>query len=92
MIRQYSPVNRAAPSTRDYCFQVPAPPYPPDLDLALKDLGARLPADVHSVPIDLTGANLAYASIQSLDYENVQFDNALMCRMFLTWTPWSLSV
>jgi hypothetical protein len=84
MIRHFGPANPLAPTTRDYCFEEPALHYPADVDLALKTLGHRLDKDIGAVPIDLTGANLAYASIRGLDYAGVQFDNALMCRMFLS--------
>ena len=40
-------------------------------------------------PIDLSNTNLAFASLQGLDFSNVTFDGALMCRMFLKQTNFS---
>jgi hypothetical protein len=63
-----------------YCLANPPPNYPAGVSAALRILGNRNPADVGQV-VNLSGINLAYATLDGLDFQNVNFDNDLLCRV-----------
>jgi hypothetical protein len=80
-VRDRAPQSPGA-DTLSYCLKAPTTRYPTEVSLAMQAIGVRLDQD-SNFPIDLSGVNLAYASLQSLDLRNVRFEGALLCRTFL---------
>ncbi|MFL6163616.1 MAG: pentapeptide repeat-containing protein [Jatrophihabitantaceae bacterium] len=79
-VQDRGPVSNT--DTLTYCTKKHPLHYPTDVELALQAIGGRLSQDI-SQTIDLSGANLAYASIQRMDFRNVRFDDAVICRAYL---------
>ncbi|MGL5828677.1 MAG: pentapeptide repeat-containing protein, partial [Angustibacter sp.] len=75
------PIPKSNPA--DYCYEQPPPEVAADVQAALNVIGRRLEADA-SEPINLSGANIAYASLVNLDLRNITFDAALACRAMFT--------
>lgn len=66
-----------------YCTQSAKPAFPSEALSALQLIGQRQGADL-AVKLDLSGTNLAYASLPNLRLNNIDFDGALLCRTVLT--------
>ncbi|MFC7485422.1 pentapeptide repeat-containing protein [Knoellia sp. CPCC 206453] len=78
-IRDHSPKHPGINSFA-YCMKPPPAPFPSEATLALQAIGETRGDLTES--IDLSRVNLSYASLQDLDFRNVRFDGALLCR---TW-------
>jgi hypothetical protein len=75
-----APAMPTAANLPDYCLASPPLSYPSGVSLALKIIGNRNPDDIDQ-QINLTDINLAYATLDDSDFQNVNFSNDLMCRM-----------
>jgi hypothetical protein len=67
-------------SSYGYCLTNPPPSYPARFADALKIIGERPASDIGQ-EVDLSNANLAYAVLDGGNFQNINFDNALMCRI-----------
>jgi hypothetical protein len=80
-VRTHAPKTLAR--SYDYCLKDPPPLYVPhEVEFALQTIGTKLPEDDELV-INLTGINIAYASLPDLNLRNVRLDGSLLCRAIL---------
>lgn len=80
-VRDFSP-SLPIKNVNAYCSKPPNTRYPSEVQLALETVGASRAFEVNA-SIDLSSVNLAYASLQGLDFRGVRLDGSLMCRTFL---------
>lgn len=79
-IAAYAPPMPIAASSFGYCLMNPPPNYPSGPADALKIIGSRGIGGI-SQKINLSNINLAYATLDGLNLQNVNFDNDLLCRV-----------
>lgn len=79
-VRSHAPLPEGG--TYRYCTQESAPPPSLEASAAMELIGLRRSEDL-SVPLDLSGSNLAYLKLPHLRLNNIRFDGALLCRTVL---------